>query len=181
MKTLFIACLVFVVSLAGTAQEQQQQQPKVVHFKKLQSFLPSKTIAGYTRTKPTGSTQKNMGFSSSEATVRYEKQTDSMTYSIEIKIVDMSLIPAGAWAMAYQQMEFENETEDGYEKTVTVGKSYRGIEKAQTGESKSCELNFAVGSRFHVQIDGSNIDDVKLLYALVDSMNLDTLAKLTAE
>lgn len=122
-----------------------------------------------------------MGFSSSEASVRYEKATDSMTYSIEIKIVDMSLLPYATWAMAYQQIDFENETEDGYEKTVTVAKNYKGIEKASTGDYKSCSLNFAVGNRFHVTLDGQGFDDAKVLYSLANSMDLDKLAKVTAE
>lgn len=178
MKSFMCMLLIFSAVLCVSAQEQQQ---KVVHFKKLQSFLPTTTLPGYMRGKPTGSTQKNMGFSSSEASVRYEKATDSTTYSIEIKIVDMSLIPYGAWAMAYQQMDFENETEDGYEKSVTVAKKYKGIEKANTGDYKSCSLNFAVRNRFHVEMEASGLDDVKILYSLVDAMDLDKLAKLTAE
>jgi len=178
MKSLMLILLICSAGMYVSAQEQQQ---KVVHFKKLQSFLPTKAIEGYTRSKPTGSTQKNMGFSSSEAEVRYEKVTDSITYSIEVKIVDMSLIPYGAWAMAYQQMDFENETEDGYEKTVTVAKNYKGIEKASTGEYKSCSLNFAVGNKFHVTMEANGLDDVKMLYSLVEAMDLEKLAKLTAE
>lgn len=178
MKIFSIAVLVIIVTLTAFSQDQQQ---KVVHFKKLQSFLPAKAIEGYTRGKPTGSTQKNMGFSTSEAGVRYEKATDTMTYSIEIKIVDMSLFPYMAWAMAYQQMDYENETEDGYEKTVTVAKNYKGMEKASTGDYKSCSLNFAVGNKFHVTMEGSGLDDVKMLYSLVDAMDLEKLAKLNAE
>lgn len=178
MKSIITIILVISVLTFVSAQDQQQ---KVVHFKKLQSFLPTKAIEGYTRGKPTGSTQKNMGFSTSEAEVRYEKATDTMTYSIEIKIVDMSLFPYAAWAMAYQQMDYENETEDGYEKTVTVAKNYKGMEKASTGDYKSCSLNFAVGNRFHVTMEASGLDDVKMLYSLVDAMDLEKLAKLTAE
>lgn len=178
MKSILTVILVLAVALPMFSQDQQQ---KAVHFKKIQTFLPTKAVDGYTRNKPTGSTQKNMGFSSSEASVRYEKATDSITYSIEIKITDMSLLPYAAWAMAYQQMDFENETEDGYEKSVTVAKNYKGIEKASTGEYKSCSLNFAVGSRFHVEMEASGFDDVKTLYSLVASMDLEKLAKLTAE
>jgi hypothetical protein len=180
MKQIITTALLLMIPLIGLAQDEQQQQ-KVVHFKKLQPFLPTNAIEGYTRNKPTGSTQKNMGFSASEARVQYEKATDTATFSIEIKIVDMSLIPAATWAMIYQQMDLENETEDGYEKTVEVKKGMKGIEKAQTGDYKSCSLNFAVGNRFHVEMDASGIDDTKILYSLVNSMDLDKLAKLTAE
>lgn len=178
MKQIMITMLLLAIPLCAFAQNQQQ---KVVHFKKLKAFLPSQAIEGYTRSKPTGSTQKNMGFSASQVEVRYEKPTDSITYTIEIKIVDMSLIPSATWAMVYQQMDFENETEDGYEKTVELKKGIKGIEKAQTGEYKSCSLNFAVGNRFHVELYANGIDDTKMLYSLVNSMDLDKLATLTAE
>lgn len=141
MKSILSILLIFSAVMFVSAQEQQQ---KVVHFKKLQSFLPTKAIDGYTRSKPTGSTQKNMGFSSSE-------------------------------------IDFENEMEDGYKKTVTVAKNYKGIEKASADEYKSYSLNFAVGNKFHVTMEANGLDDVKMLYSLVEAMNLETLAKLTAE
>jgi hypothetical protein len=178
MKLFTIVALFIALTFNASAQDQQQ---KVVHFKKLQSFLPSKAPEGYTRGKPTGSTQKNMGFSISEASVRFEKATDTITYSIEIKIVDMSLLPYAAWAMAYQQMDYENETEEGHEKSVMVAKNYKGIEKVSTGDYKSCSLNFAVGNRFHVTLDAQGFEDTKILYSLVESMDLDKLAKVTAE
>lgn len=53
MKSIIAILLICSAFLLVSAQEQQQ---KVVHFKKLQSFLPAKTIEGYTRGKPTGST-----------------------------------------------------------------------------------------------------------------------------
>lgn len=178
MKWIIGILLLLAVSLQAGAQEQQRN---VVHFKKLQEFLPSKSMEGFKRTKPIGSTQKMMGMSTSEASVRYEKIDDEAGQNIEIKIIDMSMIPLAAWAMAYQQMDYENETEDGYEKSVTVMKKYKGLEKATTADSKSCSLNFAAGDRFHVEIEGVGFDDVKILYTLVESMKLDALAKVTAE
>lgn len=180
MKQILTLSLVLCVASFVLAQDQQQQ-PKVVHFKKLQPFLPTLSVEGFTRLKPTGTTSKAMGYSVSEAGVQYEKATDSITYSIVIKIVDMSLMPAATWAMMYQQMDFENETEDGYEKTVEIMPGMKGIEKANTGDDKSCSLNFAVSNRFHVAMDANGFDDTKTLYALVKSMNLDKLSKLTAE
>lgn len=178
MRISMIVVCIGILTLLTIAQDQQ---PKIVHFKKLQEFLPSQQIEGFKRTKPIGSTQKTMGLSASEASVRYEKIDDEAGQNIEVKIVDMSLIPFAAWAMAYQQMEYENETEEGYEKSVTVAKEYKGLEQVSNGESKSCSLNFAVGNRYHVEIDAYGFDDIKILYTLVESMKLDTLAKLTAE
>jgi len=47
-------------------------QPKIVRFKQLQEFLPSQEIPGFKRNKAIGSTQTQMGMTTSEASVRYE-------------------------------------------------------------------------------------------------------------
>ncbi len=173
--------LTLVCSLLSAQQGQAPQQQKVVHFKKLQTFLPAQDFQGFKRGKPVGNTSTAMGFSSSEASVRFVKGSDSAEQSIEIKILDMSLVPYGSWAMMYQQTDYENETENGYEKTVMVKKTYKGIEKAETGDYKSCSLNFAAGNRFHIELTGSGFADGKLLTTLAESMDLDKLAKVTAE
>ena len=160
------------------------QQPKPAHFKKIQEFLPTKALSGFVRSKAIGSTQTTMGMTMSEASVRYVKAAIDDTVpeqNIAIKIQDMSAMPYAAWAMAYQQQDMDSETEDGYEKTVTVKNIYKGIEKARTGESKSCELNFGVGNRFNVSFDASNISDSKLIYELAKSMDLDKLSTLTGD
>lgn len=158
-------------------------QPKVVHFKKLQEFLPTKDVPGFKRNKPTGGTQTTMGMTTSEAAVRYVKAgTDTMQeQTIEIKVSDMALMPFAAWAMMYQQQDFENETEEGYEKTVWVKKNYKGVEKSQSGDSKSCSLNFSVGNRFNVQMEANGFSDAKILTALAESIDLEKLSKTEGE
>ncbi|MGH2567779.1 MAG: hypothetical protein ACRDGA_05525, partial [Bacteroidota bacterium] len=131
-KLFFLLC---ALSLMAPAQQ------KVVHFKKLQEFLPSKELKGFKRGKPSGQTQTVMGMTVSEASVRYEStnEGEGPTPSIEVKITDVMGTPMGAMALSMQQMvqgEYENETEDGYEKSVTLKGDYKGLEKAQTGEYK---------------------------------------------
>lgn len=166
-----------------------QGQMKAVHFKKLQEFLPSAEIPGFERKKPTGQTQTSMGMTTSEAKVRYvtqskeeeeaQEETAEPQKAIEITISDMGGIPYGSMvAMAYQQ-EFDNETEDGYEKSVVVQGSYKGKESVRMEDYKSCELEFAVGNRFVVKMQASNTDDVNLLHSLTASMNLAKLEKTT--
>jgi hypothetical protein len=158
-------------------------QPKIVHFKKLQELLPAKEIPGFKRNKPTGSTQSQMGMTTSEAAVRYVKAGNdtAQEQSIEIKIGDMALMPFAAWAMMYQQQDYENETEEGYEKTLWVKKLYKGVEKSQTGDSKSCSLNFGVGNRFNVSIEAHGFSEAKVLVDLAESMDLDKLSKTDGE
>ena len=175
----FTVLLVAIVAFCSISVGQQ----KVVHFKKLQEFLPSQEVPGFKRTKPIGSTQTAMGMTTSEASVRFVKAAmDTIPEeNIEIKISDMALMPFAAWAMMYQQQDYERETEEGYEKTVLVKKNFKGIEKSQTGDSKSCSLTFAVGSRFNVSLEASGFSDAKILAGLVENMDLDKLSKTEGE
>lgn len=182
MKT---SMILFVLAFISSATLFGQSQ--VVHFKKLQEFLPSADVPGFERKKPTGETQTAMGMTTSEAKVRYvtkrverenvEEEIMEAEKSIEITITDMSGIPFGNMAAMQFQQEFENESEDGYEKSVVVKKNYKGKEAAQTGDYKSCSLEFAVGNRFVVKFQGNNTDDVKILHSLANGMDLAKLEK----
>lgn len=182
MKQILITLCVITLSASAPGQG------KPVHFKKLQEFLPTADLSGFERKKPSGQTQTNMGMTSSEAKVRYvtkqaepanEMETPEPERSVEISISDLSGIPYGQMAMMAYQGEFENETEDGYEKSVTVKKQYKGKESARTGDYKQCSLEFGVGNRFLVKIEADNTDDITILHKLVDSMNLAGLEKAT--
>ena len=71
---------------------------------------------------------------------------------------------------------YEKETQDGYEKSVTVG-GYPGWERWNKA-SKSGELNVVVEKRFLVQVEGNGIDDPKALHAVLDATDLKKLASL---
>jgi hypothetical protein len=180
--------MVVTVLLLGLIGSLNAQQPKVVHFKELQKYLPTMQVPSFERKKPTGQTQSAMGFTTSEAKVRYVKasqtsgeETVEGEKSIEITITDMSLMPMMTWALGFQQGDFENETEDGYEKSVTIKKTYKGRASANTGEYKNCEVQFAVGNRFMVALKGEGLDDTALLIKLAESMNLEGLEKAKSE
>ena len=178
--------IILLLTLGTIAYTATFAQAKAVHFKKLQEFLPTMNIEGFERKKPTGQTQTQMGMTTSEAKVRYAekgKEEAEMAEdapplrSIEITISDMAGIPyAGMVAMAYQQ-DFENESENGYEKSVTV-KGHRGKESAQTGEYKDCHLEFMVANRYVIKLDAQATDDVKMLHKLAASIDLAKLEKL---
>lgn len=179
---MFIKLALFVLLIVTAAEAQN----KVVSFKKLKEFLPSIELSGFDRKKPEGSTQSAMGYSTSEASVRYVKKdtTNSENFEsteLEIRITDMSAIPGATLAYAYMQ-DFEKETEDGYEKGVTINKTYKGKEQVRNGEgNKSAQLDFAVGMRYTVNMHLRGSDNMKLLYKLVDSMKLADLEKLVPE
>jgi len=180
MKHLTLAVVLIALGIVSL-----DAQIKTVHFKKLQECLPSKDFKGFKREKPTGSTQTSMGMSTSEASVRYvsipkdsmaEVQTEP-TISLEAKINDMVMMPYALMPFSMQQ-DFENETEDGYEKSVKVLGKYIGREEARKGDSKSCHTTFGIANRFLVEVQASGTDDVKLLEQLLNGMDLAKLEKL---
>jgi hypothetical protein len=153
-----------------------QTTQKTVSFKKLQEFLPKVDLSGYSRLKPGGETSSAMGMSTSEAHVTYEKGDD---ISIEVKITDIAGVPMAQMGLSMMGMtEFENETENGYEKSVKV-QGFPGTEKVDNSEdSKSCEVMLFVGNRFTVELEGRGTSDASLLHKLLDDMKLGDLSKL---
>ena len=170
----------FLILSAGcffllTAQTTQ----KTVSFKKLQEFLPKIDLSGFNRLKPGGETSSAMGMATSEAHVTYEKGGDD-SISIEVKINDVAGIPfAQMGASMIGMTEFENETENGYEKSIKV-QGFPGTEKVDNSEdNKSTEIMLFVGNRFQVEIQGRGTSDATLLHKLLDDMKLGDLSKLT--
>jgi len=153
-----------------------QTAQKTVSFKKLQEFLPKVDLSGYSRLKPGGETSSAMGMSTSEAHVTYEKGDD---ISIEVKITDIAGVPMAQMGLSMMGMtEFENETENGYEKSVKV-QGFPGTEKVDNSEdSKSCEVMLFVGNRFTVELEGRGTSEAALLHKLLDDMKLGDLSKL---
>jgi len=153
-----------------------QTAQKTVSFKKLQEFLPKVDLSGYSRLKPGGETSSAMGMSTSEAHVSYEKGDD---ISIEVKITDIAGVPMAQMGLSMMGMtEFENETENGYEKSVKV-QGFPGTEKVDNSEdSKSCEVMLFVGNRFTVELEGRGTSEAALLHKLLDDMKLGDLSKL---
>lgn len=191
-------CLTFVafcitLSLQLTAQDQSSA-PKIINFKKLQEFLPVKSPEGFTRGKPKGQTTSTSGFSSSSASVEFsapkkEKQLQTMddgkqdsvevdvTWTATAEIFDYAGMGEGmsATLQMLQGMAFENETENGYEKSTTY-KAYKGIEKSSSQEySRSCSIQLVVGNRFMVNANGNGFADTAILQKILDAMDLKKL------
>lgn len=195
MKKIIFLIVAVVFSLLLTAQ--QQTTVKVISFKKLQELLPVKATEGFSRQKPKGQTVSASGISSSTASVEFtapkrtkELQTmddgkqDSVevdiTWTASIEITDYAGLGEGMSASLQMigGMQFENETEDGYEKSVSF-KSYSGIEKSSSQEnSNSCSLQLVVGKRFLVNASGNGFSDVAILRTLLDSMDLKKLEQM---
>jgi hypothetical protein len=185
---------VLTILFAFIAAAQDAKPSKVIHFKELQKFLPAKAPEGFTREKPKGQTVTASGVSSSSASVEFtaqktEQQLQTMddgsqdsvdtevTWSARVEITDFAgmgdAVVASMQMMA--GMEYDNETEFGYERSVTVG-GYKGMEKSNEQEySRSCELQLAVGTRFIVNSVGSGFANAAILRGLLESMDLKKL------
>ena len=188
---------VLVLCCALLASAQTAVPVKVVHFKELQKILPAKASEGFLREKPTGQTVSSSGISSSTASVEFtamkkEKQLQTMDdgkqdsvevdvpLNAKIEITDYAGMGEGMNAV-FQMitgMQYENETEDGYEKS-TVFNGFKGIEKSHVQEySRSCELQLVVGDRFLVTANGSGFADAAVLHFLLNQMELKMLEKM---
>lgn len=151
-----------------------QAQLATVNFKDLQKFLPTVDIPGFTKGKPGGQTSSIMGMSTSEATLMYRKGDEN----IEVKISDMAGMPFASMGAALMgATEYENQTENGYEKSIKI-QGFGGTEKVENGEYKSAEINLFVANRFVINLQAQEIGDVALLHKLIEGMNLGELAKL---
>jgi len=141
-----------------------------VSFRELQTVMPE--ISGWERTNPTGE-RMTSPFSFSQATVTYRKGDAS----VEQKIVDsgfnqLLFAPFSMFMVA----GYEKETQDGYERSVSIGGN-PGWEKWDKG-SRNGELSVVVNKRFLVQLEGSDLDDIKLLHDVLAQTDLTKLAAL---
>jgi len=193
MKHVLFVIMIVVSVLQLTAQTQTAPA-KVINFKKLQEFFPAKAPEGFTRQKPKGQTMSSSGMSSSNASIEFTAQKKAkelqtlddgkqdsveveVTWTATIEITDYAGMGEGMSASLQMiaGMEFENETETGYEKSIKF-KEYKGIEKVSSQEnSHSCSLQLVVGDRFLVNTQGNGFADVAILRSLLDSMDLKKL------
>lgn len=158
-------------------------QTKLVHFRKLQQFLPQGELQGFTRAKPTGTTQTIMGMSMSNAGVDYnsippETPNDStVSVSIRVNIQDASFMPYVLTQFAVLQQDYESENENGYEKAFKVKDIYPGRLSVRTNDYKSCKAEFALANRFFVTLEIQGSSDLALLNKVVGLMDLEGLSK----
>jgi hypothetical protein len=141
-----------------------------VSFRDLIALLPAP--AGWEREKPTGE-RMTSPVSFADASVRLMKGDATVTVKITDSGFNQLLVAPFAMFLAGN---FERETSSGYEKSIKVGDA-PGMEKWDS-ETKSGDLTVIVNKRFIVELDGSSIDDPKVLRTMLDSVDLKKLADL---
>jgi hypothetical protein len=155
---------------AGAAAGNDGKPVDPVSFQQLESILPE--IAGWEREKPRGE-RMTMPVPFSQAETTYT----SGDAQVEVKIVDsaFSQLLVAPWAM-FLTAGYQRESSDGYEKSVNLG-GHPGFEKWDS-DDKDGELNLVVAKRFLVTIEGSNINDTKVLHEFASKIDTGKLATL---
>ena len=156
---------------AGQAMQQTgQQTAAAVDFEKLVALLPD--VSGWTRGKPKGE-QISMGVTMSHAHAEYQKGDAS----IDLDIADSSfnqlvLSPLTMFLAA----GYSERSTEGYSKAAAMGGN-PGFEKWNS-VNKDSEVTVVVSNRFIVQAKGRGIENIDPVKALVQAVNLGTLATL---
>ena len=178
----FIAC--------GTSRQEQQSETtqkradglqkgaegaarglvEPVSVKELIALLPAP--AGWQRERPTGE-RLTAPVHFADAMVRLMKGDATVTAKITDSALNQVLVEPLATLIAGHH---ERGSSHEYEKAVTVGDA-PGFEKWDS-KTKSGNLTAIVNKRFIVEIDGSGIDDPKVLHELLDKIDLVKLADL---
>ncbi|MDX1940135.1 MAG: hypothetical protein SFU99_06255 [Saprospiraceae bacterium] len=144
---------------------------EVVSYQSLKGLMPN-SLLGMKRMNIEGQKSGMQGLSISTANAVY-KEGDK---ELEVSIVDaggstLTLAGLAMWA----NMEFERESDDGYERTTKIDghKAFEQYDK----KNKSGQLGVLVDNRFVVNIEGDQISEGDLRKALND-INLRKISRL---
>lgn len=142
-----------------------------IDFRELQKFLPEK-LAGMERSDLSGEKAGAFGMKVSHAEAVYSTSDGG---SCTIKITDMGTMKgmaAMAAGYAWTAADFDRETQDSYERTMTY-KGFKGFEQ-YNHRYKNGEIAVIIGNRFIVNIDGSDVSMEQMKSAL-DRIDVDKL------
>jgi hypothetical protein len=155
-------------SFGGGAGDIKPVEP--ASFRDLQAALPE--VSGWERENPSGE-RMTSPFAYSQASVTLRKGDAS----IDAKILDSGFnqLLFAPFSM-FMVTGYEKETSDGFERSVSIDGN-PGWERWNSS-SRSGELNVVVGKRFLIQIEGNDIDDVKVLRTVLDRTDLRKLSSL---
>ena len=141
-----------------------------VSLRDLIALLPAP--AGWERERPTGE-RLTQPVRFADAMVRLMKGDATVTAKVTDSALNQVLLAPFATFLAGN---YERETGTGYEKAIKVGGA-PAFEKWDSA-TKSGTLTVIVNKRFIVEIDGSGIDDPKVLHEIVAQTDLKKLAEL---
>jgi len=141
-----------------------------VSVKDLLALLPAP--AGWERERPTGE-RPTTPVNFVNVMVRLMKGDATVTAKITDTALNQVLVAPLATSLAGND---DRKTSNGYEKAIRVGDS-PAFEKWDAA-TKSGTVTVVVNKRFIVEIDGSSIDDPKVLHEILEKIDLRKLADL---
>ena len=131
-----------------------QESVEPTSFRDLIEYLPEPPL-GWTADKPKGETNSWGNYSISQVSQAYTRDRKQ----IKVSIFDWAFNSA-LYTPFSLSTEFSQESTEGYNKGIKIGE-IPGREE-YTYSSKQGSLNLLVNSRFLIQIDGTNIEDIEL-------------------
>ena len=138
-----------------------------VSFRDLQAtFVP---ISGWEMAKPTGE-RMTSPFSFSQAEVQDTKGDGRITVNIMDSAYNGLMLMPFSFIM---NMGYEKETANGYEKATKIA-GFPALEKWNS-EGKDGGMTVVANKRYIVEIHGNNVDDVKVLQTVAESLTLGKL------
>jgi hypothetical protein len=143
-----------------------------VGFRELQTVFVD--VPGWEKAKPTGE-KMTAPVPLSRAKVVYRKGDARIEATLVDSGFNQLLLLPYAWI---QNMGYEKESADGYEKAVKVA-GHPGFEKWNSAR-KDGEVHAFVDKRFILQLEGHNIGDPKVLHEFASATQLAKLATLNA-
>ena len=147
-----------------------------IDFRKLKEVVPGE-LAGVKRSSNEGE-KINIGeLNISQVNARFEKaEAGENDPRVELQIVDYASAPEmGNVMTAWQQMEVDKESDNGFERT-TKYKEQPAYETYQN-EGKSGQVQIWVASRFYVNVQTTNLT-AEQMKKLVESLPLEKLVEL---
>ena len=145
-----------------------QNATPAVDYEKLKELMPD--VSGWTRSNVRGE-QMTMPFKISKASASYAKDSSS----IKLEITDSSLNQlVMAPISMFMAVGFEEKSDDGYTKSMKLA-GLPGFEKWQEAR-KDGEVTVVVASRFIVNADGNNVENIDIVRKVVQAVDLSKLA-----
>ena len=164
----------FLNSVGASMGGSQPVAP--VDFHSLQALLPAQ-LPGMKRANGGGSNSQSMGVKSASAHAEYH---GAGSQSIKVSITDLTGV-AGIMGMSdMMPKDTDSESDDGYEKDVTVGG--RSMHEKFTKAGQQGSLQVIVAKRFEVDVDGTavSMDAVHAAMGQVDLAKLDAMKSQSA-
>jgi hypothetical protein len=147
----------------------------LVDFRDLKALLPE-SIGDLKRTSAEGEKSSAMGFGVSKATAKYKGEGEGR---LKVELIDTAGVGGIAIAaFGLAGVEVDKETENGYERTSTIGG--RKVFEKYNSKSRRGEIKALVGNRFVVEIDGDDVPMEAIKQALTSKLDLAKLEALAA-